>query len=63
MPLQMIRNEGNRLRHTPPSAPSHLDSLDHGEVSRADLRAQARAAGVPDGRLLIPEDGEMLELA
>jgi len=40
----------------------HLDSLDHGEVSRADLRAQARAAGISDARLLIPEDGESLEL-
>jgi L-ascorbate metabolism protein UlaG (beta-lactamase superfamily) len=40
----------------------HLDSLDHGEVSRADLRAQARAAGIPDTRLLIPADGESLEL-
>ena len=40
----------------------HLDSLDHGEVSRADLRAQAQGAGLPDGCLLIPEDGETLEL-
>jgi L-ascorbate metabolism protein UlaG (beta-lactamase superfamily) len=40
----------------------HLDSLDHGEVSREDLRAQARAAGIPDPRLLIPADGETLEL-
>jgi len=40
----------------------HLDSLDHGEVSRGDLRAQARAARIPDGQLLIPEDGETLEL-
>jgi len=40
----------------------HLDSLDHGEVSRADLRAQARAAGISDTRLLIPADGESLEL-
>ena len=40
----------------------HLDSLDHGEVSRADLRAQARAAGILDARLLIPADGEILEL-
>ena len=40
----------------------HLDSLDHGEVSREDLRAQARAAAIPEGRLLIPEDGESLEL-
>ncbi|HTG31601.1 MAG TPA: MBL fold metallo-hydrolase [Thermoanaerobaculia bacterium] len=40
----------------------HLDSLDHGEVTRADLRAQARAAGISDARLLIPADGETLEL-
>jgi L-ascorbate metabolism protein UlaG (beta-lactamase superfamily) len=40
----------------------HLDSLDHGEVSRSDLRDKARAAGIPDARLLIPSDGEALEL-
>ncbi|HKI02246.1 MAG TPA: MBL fold metallo-hydrolase [Thermoanaerobaculia bacterium] len=40
----------------------HLDSLDHGLVSRTDLRAHARAAGIPDGRLLIPHDGESLDL-
>jgi L-ascorbate metabolism protein UlaG (beta-lactamase superfamily) len=40
----------------------HLDSLDHGEVSREDLRAQASAAEISDERLLIPEDGETLEL-
>ena len=40
----------------------HLDSLDHGEVTREDLRVQARAAGTPDAQLLIPEDGETLEL-
>lgn len=40
----------------------HLDSLDHGEVSRTDLREQARTAGIPDERLLIPADGETLEL-
>lgn len=39
----------------------HLDSLDHGEVSREDLRQQARAAGVEDG-LVIPEDGEVVEV-
>ena len=36
--------------------------LDHGEVTREDLRVQARAAGIP-GAQLIPEDGETLELA
>jgi hypothetical protein len=40
----------------------HLDSLDHGEVSRHDLGTQARAAGIPDERLLIPADGETLRL-
>jgi len=40
----------------------HLDSLDHGEVGRTDLRAAARVAGIPDGRLLIPADGETLEI-
>ena len=40
----------------------HLDSLDHGEVSREDLRAQAQAAGISEERLLIPADGETLEL-
>jgi L-ascorbate metabolism protein UlaG (beta-lactamase superfamily) len=41
----------------------HLDSLDHGYVSRTDLRAHARAAGIREGQLLIPEDGESLDLA
>ena len=39
----------------------HLDSLDHGQVSREDLRSQARAAGVLE-RLVIPADGEAVEL-
>jgi L-ascorbate metabolism protein UlaG (beta-lactamase superfamily) len=38
---------------------THLDSLDHGTVSRADLRAQADAAGMSN--LRIPEDGETME--
>ncbi|HET9213103.1 MAG TPA: MBL fold metallo-hydrolase [Thermoanaerobaculia bacterium] len=40
----------------------HLDSLDHGEVTRQDLRAQAQAAGISEARLLIPLDGESLEM-
>jgi L-ascorbate metabolism protein UlaG (beta-lactamase superfamily) len=40
----------------------HLDSLDHGTVSRESLREAARGAGIPDGRLLIPADGETLTL-
>lgn len=38
----------------------HLDSLDHGTVSRVDLRVFAEAAGVSAGQLLIPADGETL---
>jgi L-ascorbate metabolism protein UlaG (beta-lactamase superfamily) len=41
----------------------HLDSLDHGEVGRADLRTAARAAGIGEDRLVIPADGESLELS
>jgi len=39
----------------------HLDSLDHGTVSRADLRAQADRAGIDHHRLRIPADGEMIQ--
>ena len=38
----------------------HLESLDHCTVSRPTLRRMAEAAGILSGRLLIPEDGEML---
>jgi L-ascorbate metabolism protein UlaG (beta-lactamase superfamily) len=40
----------------------HLESLDHGTVSRADLRALADSHGVSASRLLIPQDGETLSL-
>ena len=36
----------------------HLESLDHGTVSRADLRTRASAEGISPERLLIPDDGE-----
>lgn len=38
----------------------HLESLDHGTVSRADLRAAADAQGIKPEQLLIPADGEQL---
>ena len=38
----------------------HLESLDHGTVSRGDLRAVAEAHGIGTGQLLIPADGEQL---
>lgn len=37
---------------------THMESLDHGTVSRAELRATALAGNLPPERLLIPEDGE-----
>lgn len=40
----------------------HLESLDHGTVSRADVRAAAQAAGIAPERLLIPVDGETLSI-
>jgi L-ascorbate metabolism protein UlaG (beta-lactamase superfamily) len=40
----------------------HLDAFDHATVGRAELRAQADAAGIPADRLLIPADGEALTL-
>lgn len=38
----------------------HLESLDHGTVTRASLRAAADAAGVRPHQLFIPADGELL---
>jgi L-ascorbate metabolism protein UlaG (beta-lactamase superfamily) len=40
----------------------HLEALDHGTVSRQELRAQAEAAGIGPERLLIPRDGEEIEV-
>jgi L-ascorbate metabolism protein UlaG (beta-lactamase superfamily) len=39
---------------------THLESLDHGMVSRAELREAAEAAGIQPNQLLIPADGEIL---
>jgi hypothetical protein len=65
MRLRLFRNATQRLRYAAPRSrvvAIHLDSLDHGEVSREDLRTLARAAGFPEERLLIPEDGETVEV-
>jgi L-ascorbate metabolism protein UlaG (beta-lactamase superfamily) len=40
----------------------HLESLDHGTVTRADLRTAAAAQGISDDRLRIPADGETVEI-
>jgi L-ascorbate metabolism protein UlaG (beta-lactamase superfamily) len=39
---------------------THMDSLDHATVSRADLRRYATAHGILPEQLLIPADGETL---
>ncbi|MFN3719221.1 MAG: MBL fold metallo-hydrolase [Rhizobium rhizophilum] len=39
---------------------THLDAVDHGTVSRADLRRMAAAASLDQSRLRVPEDGELL---
>jgi L-ascorbate metabolism protein UlaG (beta-lactamase superfamily) len=39
---------------------THMDTFDHGMVTRADLRAFATAEGITAERLRIPDDGETL---
>lgn len=40
----------------------HMESLDHGKLSRVALRAAADAANIAPARLLIPADGETIVL-
>lgn len=40
----------------------HLESLDHGTVTRTDLRAAAAAQGISKDHLRIPADGETVEI-
>ncbi len=40
----------------------HMEALDHGTVSRADLRSAADSRGIPAARLIIPADGETVTL-
>ena len=39
---------------------THMEALDHGTVSRTDLRALAEREGIGAARLFIPLDGEVL---
>ena len=39
---------------------THMEALDHGTVSRADLRALAEREGIGADRLFIPVDGKVL---
>jgi hypothetical protein len=42
---------------------THMDSLDHATVSREELRRYSIDQGVSPQQLLIPGDGETLQLA
>ena len=38
----------------------HMEALDHGTVTRANLRDRARAQNIADNQLMIPADGQTL---
>jgi hypothetical protein len=40
----------------------HMETIDHGTVSREDLRVAADEANIPLTQLIIPHDGECLSL-
>jgi L-ascorbate metabolism protein UlaG (beta-lactamase superfamily) len=40
----------------------HMEALDHCTVTRSQLRSAANEAGIPGTQLLIPADGERIEL-
>ena len=40
----------------------HMEALDHGTVTRWELRARAEAAGIPPHQLRIPRDGEEITI-
>ena len=41
---------------------THMDSLDHATVSRAELKRHSIEQGILPQQLLIPQDGETLQL-
>lgn len=41
---------------------THMEALDHATVDRNDLRRAADAKGIPATRLIIPRDGETIDL-
>lgn len=51
-------------RHAPDSRviAVHMEAFDHCAATRANLRRAARDAGIGDDRLLIPADGESLDM-
>jgi L-ascorbate metabolism protein UlaG (beta-lactamase superfamily) len=42
---------------------THMDSLDHATISRAELREQAQQANIDNTQLRIPDDGESIEFS
>ena len=64
-PILMEQTETVRVAEAVPSArviAVHLEALDHCGVTRASIRNLANEKGISDDRLLIPADGEVLEL-
>ena len=42
---------------------THMEALDHATIGRRDLRQAAEHRGISRSKLLIPEDGELIELS
>ncbi|TWB19285.1 L-ascorbate metabolism protein UlaG (beta-lactamase superfamily) [Rhizobium sp. ERR 1071] len=54
--------EVSRLAPQATIVATHMEALDHATVTRQDLRQTAEAAGLDPSHLLIPADGETLNL-
>ncbi|MBT3178203.1 MAG: MBL fold metallo-hydrolase [Desulfobacula sp.] len=65
VPIIMNAKQTVSLCKTAPKAiviATHMGTVDHGTVTREDLRAFAEKEGIPLRQLQIPEDGEILNL-
>lgn len=54
------------LCHAAPSSTviaTHMEALDHATVSRTELRTAAEGASIAESRLLIPSDGEIIDMS
>ncbi|WP_368517769.1 MBL fold metallo-hydrolase [Rhizobium sp.] len=54
--------EVSRLAPQATIVATHMEALDHATITRQDLRQTAEAGGLDPSRLLIPADGETLNL-
>jgi len=52
-----------RIAPTTTVIATHMEALDHGTTSREDLRRAMGQANIENKRLLIPADGQTLEIA